>query len=125
MFMHIKWNDSIDLHPSNKPNEFIVDLPKTLQLEDDWETALTDIKIKSANKSSFYLFTDFCEESCLKGTLYPVLHRVDQKETQYCFPYFVKVNKTELRSIKFTILDPNLKAYDLTDFQCTLYLRKR
>ena len=124
MFLHVGWKDSIDLHPGNRPNDFIVDLPKTLHLEGEWQIALADIKVKTAKKSSFYLLADFCEESLLKGSLYPVLRRVDQKETHYPFPYFLQVTKAEVQSLKLTIVDQNLKPYEVNEFDCTLCLRK-
>ena len=53
-----------------------------------------------------------------------VLRRVDEKEAQYTLPYFVETNKSEVRSIRLSILDQNLKPYQLSDIDCTLYLRK-
>ena len=55
MFLYIGWQDSLEFHPFNRPNDFIVDLPKNLLLEGKWEVALTDIKVKSPNKSTFYV----------------------------------------------------------------------
>ena len=63
MFLHVGWKDSIDLHPGKRPNDFTVDLPKTLHLEDEWQIVLAVIIVKMAKKSSFYLLADFCKES--------------------------------------------------------------
>ena len=125
MFLYIGWQDSLEVHPFNRPNDFIVDLPKSLLLQGKWEVALTDIKVKAPKKSTFYVLADFCEESFLKGSQYPVLRRVDGKEAQYTLPYFVETNKSEVRSIRLSILDQNLKPYQLSDIECTLYLRKK
>ena len=84
-----------------------------------------DIKVRAPKKSTFYVLADFCEESFLKGSQYPVLRRVDGKEAQYTLPYFVETNKSEVRSIRLSILDQNLKPYQLSDIECTLYLRKK
>ena len=119
MFLYVGWQDSLEFHPFNRPNDFIVDLPKNLLLQGKWEVALMDIKVRSQKKSTFCVLADFCEESFLKG------RRVDGKEAQYTLPYFVKTNKAEVRSIRLSILDQNLKPYQLSDIECTLYLRKK
>ena len=111
MFLYIGWQDSLEVHPFNRPNDFIVDLPKSLLLQGKWEVALTDIKVRA--------------QKFLKGSQYPVLRRVDGKEAQYTLPYFVETNKSEVRSIRLSILDQNLKPYQLSDIECTLYLRKK
>ena len=82
MFLYAGWQDSLEVHPFNRPNDFIIDLPKSLLLEGKWEVALTDIKVRSPKKYTFYLLADFWEESFLKGSQYPVLWRVDVKEAQ-------------------------------------------
>ena len=64
MFLHVGWKDSIDLHPGNRPNDFIVDLPKTLHLEGEWQIALADIKVKTAKKSSFTYWRTFAKKVC-------------------------------------------------------------
>ena len=125
MYLYIAWKDSLGTHPNNQPYDFIVDLPKTLRLEDQWEVSLTDIKVRSTKRASFYLVVDFCEERILGGSQYPVLRRIDDKSSQYTFPYFVKVVKAELQSLRFTLLDQNLKFYEVTDFVCTLKLKKK
>ena len=125
MFLYVSWQDSLEIHPSNRPNNFIVDLPKSLLLEGKWEVALTDIKVKSPKKSTFYLLVDFCKESFLKGSQYPVLRRVDGKEAEYTLPYFVETNKSELRSFRLSIVDQKLNPFHLMEIECTLHLRKK
>ena len=125
MFMYISWKDSLKTHPSNKPYNFIVDLPKTVRFRENWEVALTDIKVKSPKKASFYFLVDFCDESFLQGNRFPLLRRVDEKARYYPFPYFVDINKTEIQAIRVTILDENLNFYPLSDIDCTLKLRKK
>ena len=120
MFLYVGWQDSLEVHPFNRPNDFIVDLPKSLLLEGKWE-----IKVRSPKKSTFYVLANFCEESFLKGSQYPVLRRVDEKEAQYTLPYLIETNKYEVRSIRLSFLDQNLKPYQLSDIECTLYLRKK
>ena len=125
MYLYLSWKDSIETHSFNKANDFITDLPKTLRLPGSWEVALTDIKIRSAKKVSFYLLVDFCEESILGGSQYPVLRRVDEKTVHYPFPYFVKTTKSELQSIRVTALDQGFKPFQLSDIDCVLKLRRR
>ena len=125
MYLYLSWKDSIETHPFNQANDFIVDLPKTLRLEGSWEVALTDVKIKSTKKASFYLLVDFCEENFLGGSQYPVLRRVDEKSTNYPFPYFVKTTKSELQSIRVSLLDQSLKPFQLSDIDCVLNLRRK
>ena len=125
MLLYLSWKDSIGTHPDNKPYDFIVDLPKTVRLEGFWEVALTDIKVKATKKTSFYLSIDFCEESIFKGSRYPVLRRVDDKIKQYAFPHFVRVNKSELQSIRVTLVEKNLNFFPASDIDCTLILRRR
>ena len=62
MFLYIGWQDSLEVHPFNRPNDFIVDLPKSFLLQGKWEVALTDIKVRAPKKSTFYVLADFCEE---------------------------------------------------------------
>ena len=125
MYLYIGWRDSIGTHPNSRPYDFIVDLPKTLRLEDQWEVALTDIKVKSTKKVSFYVVVDFCEESILQGSQYQVLRRIDDKTIQYPVRYFVKIVKSKLQSIKISLLDQKLQFYEVSDFLCTLKLKKK
>ena len=53
-----------------------------------------------------------------------MLQGVHGKEAQYTLPYFVDTNKAEVWSITLSILDKNLKPYQLSDIECTLYLKK-
>ena len=50
--------------------------------------------------------------------------RVDQKETHYQFPYFLKLTKAEVQSLKLTNVDQNLKDYEVNEFDSLLCLRK-
>ena len=124
MFLYLGWRDSIKTHRSNKPYNFIVDLPKTLLLEGEWEVALTDIKIKASKRVSFYILTDFCEESIVKGSQRSVLRRVDDKFGIYPLPYYVKVIKSEIQRVRVIVLDQNLDFFELTEINCTLHLRR-
>ena len=124
MFLYVSWTDSLHIHRMNKPYNFIVDFPKTLHLEGQWEVALMDIIIKSSKKSSFYLLADFCEESLLKGSQRTILRRVDNKNSHYSFPYYGKITKLDIQSIRVIALDQNLDFFQLTDIECILHLRK-
>ena len=125
MFLYLSWDDSIKTHPNNKPYDFIVDLPKTLRFLEKWEVALSDIKVKSSKKNSFYFVVDFCQESFLKGSQLPVLRRVDEKVSAFAVPYFLDITKNEIQSIRVSLVDQNLDFYQLSDIDCVLELREK
>lgn len=46
-FLFCSSKDCINFHPENNSNDFIVELPKTLHLDGDWECALLDVTFEN------------------------------------------------------------------------------
>ena len=121
IYIHANWKDSRHLYDGNQPASFVLELPKPLT--GHWEVALADAKYKP-KKASIFLFCDSCEESCVGGKLMPLLRRIDDCQS-YANQYFIKVHGgDELRRLKLYLLSGDLKPVELTDFMCTLCLKK-
>ena len=123
-YYYLNWRDSVHLNSQNKPNNFIINLPKPVSLEGCWEVALTEHRIKTSSKDPIYVFSDICEDSYVFGALSPVLRRLDKKVDTLSHPNFIKVAKLEFSTIRIYLKDCFMKEQVVQDFYCTLCLRR-
>ena len=54
MSFYITLTNNIRTQPTNNGSNFIVDLPKQINLEDDWYVALVEITIIHGNEENYY-----------------------------------------------------------------------
>ena len=124
MYIYASWDDSKYLHPENKANDFLIDFPNTLNLEGEWYIALSDAKVKGRTKKSIFVLSDACDESYAKGNKYPILRRLDENTSYFDNLRFVKVIKQQIQRIRIWILTEDWKEADISDFKCTLCLKR-
>ena len=120
-FLHLTWKGEV---AGNTPSDFVTVLSQPISLYGSWEVALTDIRFKADKKFSVFVFSDACEQSHVHGRLAPVLRRVDKQTDVFVNPYFIKVSTKRLERIKIYVKGLNLQEVKLSDFACTLCLRK-
>ena len=130
-FFFFDSRDSKNHHPDNTSSDFTVELPKTYDLNGDWEVALKEIEVR-VSEDLFYVFSDICQESYVSETLAPVLRSVrrDKKnKTLFTFtdPYYIQVRTDKLSRVRIFIRGRNLQLLvtDTTVLYCTLHLRKK
>ena len=78
-FFFFDSRDSKNHHPYNTSSDFTVELPKTYDLNGDWEVALKEIEVR-VGEDLFYVFSDICQESYVAETLAPVLRSVRREK---------------------------------------------
>ncbi len=124
--------DSQLVHPSNKADDFIVELPHPLHLTGIWECALVDMQLSRSQNSSlvFYVCCDLCEDSYVNNTQLPVLRSLSSKAktfTQFSQPQYMRVKRDRVTRLRVFIrswsdIDLSLAKELVT---CTLHLRRR
>lgn len=77
-YLYISSRDSVNLFPSNNPNEFKVNLCRNINLIGDWECGLKEIYFNATteNSSIMYITCDNCERSYAANTYMPLLRRI-------------------------------------------------
>ena len=126
MILYLSSQDSLDIHPDNKPTDFIVELPRTLYLEGPWEAALLDIK-HDEWLNNIFVFCDWCDTSVVRGQDLQVLRMVPRFGFESLYYYIPLIKQHHFQRIHITI-----KGHDLQDVSsfatepttCTLRLRK-
>ena len=134
-YVYLSSKDSRDKHPENVPDDFIVELPRTLTLEGDWECSLREIKLSNSIEKEEELFvcTDVCEESFACDTYTPILRVVSTtRKTKtmtkmFTDPFYVRVKQDRFQDIRIFIRGGRLKTTIIMTgtLTCTLHYRKR
>ena len=130
-YLFLNSRNSKEHHQTNTSTDFTVELPKTYQLDGDWEVALKEIECR-IGEDLFYVLSDICQESCVNGTLSPILRSVRRerkKDALFTFtdPYYVPVRPDRLSRVRIFIRGRSLQPVktDATVFYCTLHLRRK
>ena len=130
-FLFLASRDSKNHHPNNTASDFSVELPKTYNLNGDWEVALKEKEVR-VGEDMFYVLSDIFQESYVAETLAPVLRSVRrEKKSKALFtftdPYYIQVRTDQLSRIRIFIRGRNLQPLetDTTVLYCTLHLRKK
>jgi hypothetical protein len=129
-YLHLKSNDSKDVHPQNTPGDFTIELPRTLYLCGKWECSLKEV-VLSSNASIVYVCSDLCVESFACDTAYPILRVITHKSkrtTTLTFndPHYIKVNTRTLERLRIFIRGSELKPITTSSaiVYCTLHLKR-
>jgi hypothetical protein len=138
--MFVTSTDSKDVHPNNVFDNFIIDLPRPIDLRvgnDDsieWGMALTDVAIVSNKGFSLHqtvvFMSDILESSHLRDRQIPLLRILPGalvSGTSLQIPYYMKLNTLCFNSIRIYLTDADLKPIltnkeDLT-LTCTLHFQ--
>lgn len=121
---------SKDRYPSNRPDDFTVELPHPYVLDGQWKCGLKEIKI-TLQEGIVYFCSDVCVESYAEDTMLPVLRALQKpkgKETYFHFdnPMYVNIKPNVLNRVRIFIRDRQLQPLDVQDsyIHCTLHLER-
>lgn len=110
MYIIASSEDSKDIYPNNSWTDFTVELPKQLDLSDNYSVALTHIFFNyKFRKSCFYIFTSICETSVVKAEERNFL-ALFSEPGGVSNPLYLKINQNTVKRIRFIILDQDLKT---------------
>lgn len=135
--MYLSHSDCIDLYPSNTHADFTVQLPKTLELQGDWDVGLWSLKISVKHESSewpeLYVCCDGVVMTYVNGRSMRLLRRltVPQKYQEISFrpvQYFMYDNSYRRDTIHLGILPVNALgsgSLQIQQAECTLHFKKR
>lgn len=102
---------------------FLVNLPKTIILDEKSEIALVDIKFEKPTPS-VYLLCNICCESLYNDSILPIIRRIDGRINIYTYPLFHEIVIKELNT--FYLYFKNADWSDVnTSFAMTLCLRSK
>lgn len=126
MFLFLSSDTCTNIHPSNNPWEFTIDLPKLLNVSGDWGCALTEIQYDGGNSEDLYVFCDICEFSCVNGALLPLL-RVVNSPALFHTPYFIPISRDQVSQLCIYIRNKHLEtpSFPVRTLRCTLQLQQR
>lgn len=104
--MIISSNEFDSVYPQNSNTNFIIDLPATLELENEWEVALIEIWYKSTeSKEQVNICADFCIQSLVDGKFIPFFRRLSVKKgynhTIFNNPIYFQVTRSQLKNLSF------------------------
>ena len=77
-YLYVCNTDSMNLYGSNKPSNFLVNLPKRYNLEGVWVCGLKEIYCELSNNSPDIININYtgCESSFVRGTYSPLLRMI-------------------------------------------------
>ena len=134
MYLFLSSSDSIPHHPSNMTQDFILELHKPLELEGEWEVALTDIIYEEQPFAGrvVVVYSDLCGESYIGERMGPVLRpmlasRKSRRSEVFQAPYYVPVAVTSVSRIRVYIKDREMNQLSVTNRPtvCSLHLRRK
>lgn len=118
------------VYPQNQPFDFISTVLNPLQLDSEsWEVALTEIDWKQKDiklNEDLYVMTDIVAGEIQVGTLFPQILRIITEPTIFTQPYYVKLSRGYIDSIRIYIRlgDNSEPDYAISSLRCTLHFRK-
>lgn len=107
-YMIFRSDQDLDYYPNNKPYCFKIKLRQNIELNGDWEIALTEITLREAIKKEdiLYIYSDICGESFINGVNATLLRRVvvnNNENAAFSSFYYVPLIKSEINEIEFRI----------------------
>jgi hypothetical protein len=130
-YFYLSSNDSKDKHPENSPDDFTIELPRSLTLNGDWEFCLKELTSPPASEI-LYICSDLCVESFACNTSYPILRVVsggvskNKRTLTFDDPYYVRVKTDRLGHLRIFIRGADLKPIHFKSgiVTCTLHLKR-
>ena len=97
-FIYLTSEDS-PIHSGNTSNDFIIELPGSLNLKGRWECALVD-----TNRRYTDVYCDWCVDSIVGEKRLPILRRLLASGTQY--PLYIPINQGPKQRIRINLTQP-------------------
>jgi len=129
--MIVSSNDYDKSYPLNTNTLFMIDLPSTLTISNDWEVSLNEIWFKNMldSRTQLNVCSDLCVESLVNGKFIQLLRRLDAKKGYNHIVFtnknYFQVNRTHLKTISFYINSPQHEQVPLLRGKVTLQLHFR
>lgn len=115
-----------DLYPDNKPEDFVIHLPKPIHMEGEWECGLLQFQYNVSTEKPYYVCCDLVRESFVGDYTLPVLRRVRLKGIQFIKVIYVPLKTRDFNSIR--VYMRSWKNKDPTGLRgrsfCTLHFRR-
>jgi len=137
-YVHVSNVDSDEPYPHNRAGNFIIRLPRTIELTGEWEMSLAQIHFKrNVDKTSdprhIFVCTDIVDGSVVGKAIHPILRDVGLKSQGYQIEEFVteqfhRINHFWLQQLHIYFLGDEhtlveLKETDTTDI--VLHFRRK
>lgn len=130
-------SDSINISPGNSPDDFTVDLGKTLYLPGEWRVELLSFRCELSNAQQYdiknlYVFTDLCECSYVRDQYLPLLTNIYLNDDNtvvrkvaetFHTPHKLGVVPHTVQRIRVYIRDSNLLTPSFTTQRAEVTLR--
>lgn len=135
-YIYLKHNDSSYLYPDNTPLTFTVQLPKTLDLQGEWDVGLWEMLIdcETSGKRELYICCDCAPMTCVSDTSLRVLRRLTLRQkynehefnpVQY-FTYDASITRRNTIQISILPVRQNIStSLGIKRSECTLHFRRR
>lgn len=130
MYLYLCSDDNKDIHPENSWDDFIVELPKNLELEKDkWEVALVNVFYKPANLIKgqlFYVFANICDYSIARSTTQQILGTFSQRG-ELANPSYIGVISSLIKTIRISVRNEDFAVDQSESIKlfCTLHFRRK
>lgn len=127
IYLVISSDDSLATHPNNNAFSFIVDLPRSINLEGNWSCALQNFTFEANNGhvQNLFIYCDVCRESLVNEKYLPLLKMVTSTGDQSPL-VFIPVSQTSFNNIMVNIRLENRQVPSFTSRKstCAFLLRK-
>ena len=132
-YLFISSDDTPDLFPDNKPEDFRVELTPFIHFtqHEEWSIAVTEMEVYPTPSDPFTICLDACNSSQFGHTQVEVLRKFyplkKGKRNLYTFqyPYYMRINRNVLDVLHFYIIDEqgSRKSFEIKTLKLTLHLR--
>jgi hypothetical protein len=119
-------DNSKDVYPNNRADNFFLHLTKPVHLTGDWECGLVQFEYTSSSDKPFFVCTDTVMESYVGDYKLPVLRRVRVRNTQFSHVIYAPVKTHDFNSIRIFMRTWKNKAATMVRGRtfCTLHFRR-
>ena len=129
-YLFVSSSDSLEYFPDNKPCDFNVKLPQTLELTGTWTCSLRDIKCVTTSDKDLYVYSDFLQDSYVNNKKLPLLQYISGEQGKVVRNFdgsiCPRLARRDLSSIHVYIRDSKMNSAPLTGERttCTLHFEK-
>lgn len=119
-------DNSKDVYPNNRADDFVLHLPNPIHLEGEWECGLVQFEYTASSDKPFFVCSDVVMESYVGDYKLPVLRRVRLRNTQFNHVIYAPVKMRDLSSIHIFMRTWKNKTAFMVRGRvfCTLHFRR-
>ena len=132
-FLFLTSKDSLSHHPTNSASDFTVQLSQKYFLGENWEVALVEVQCEGEPLPPYVIIScDLCSDSYIRNSSREVLRTLGsdfEKARSFSLPYYVKVSRWQLDSVRIRLLGadlreiPKLQENQERELRCVLHIR--